>query len=182
MALFRKIFSINTFILLFAFLFLFLFAGQLRETFYDIKKLKIHQGELVRKEIKMDKDDKKEHKYIVLTLSNQEDYIVSKSIEYVFEQLIIGDTVKLSTKPTNSIFSNFVSSETGDKIWTTNNSNEVYELISCKDNSKLIDFQKHKENLKGMLWGFPLASICFFSWFFYRRSGRKSSFIIKHTN
>ena len=179
MTLLRKIFSINTFILLFACIFLFLSVGQVVEALYDKKKLQVHTGTLVEKEIKVDKDDDKERKFIVLTLSDQKQYIVSKSIDYIFNNLVIGDTVKLFTKPTIGLFSNFVSSETGDKIWTTNNPNEVYELIGCKDNSTLIDFGQHKENLKTMLWGFPLASLCFFGWFFYRRSGRKSPFIIE---
>ena len=181
MTLIKKIFSLNTLILLFAFIFLFLSVGELQEAFYEKRKLQIHQGTLVGKEIKVDKDDLKLRKFIVLTLNDDKEYIVSKSIEYIFDNLAIGDTIKLFTKPTNGIFSNFVSSETGDEIWTTNNPNEVYELIS-KDNSTLINFEQHKKNLKMMLWGFPLASLCFLGYFIYRRSGKKSPLIIETNN
>src|SRR5688500_14603189 len=148
MTLFKKIFSINTFILLFAIIFLFASVGQLREAFYDNKKLQIHMGTVIGKEIKIEEDDEEENKFIVLTLNDQKEYIVSKSIEYIFDNVFIGDTVQVFTKPTNGLFSNFVSSESGDRVWTTNNPNEVYELRSCKDNSTLIDFGQHKENLK----------------------------------
>lgn len=164
----KKIFSLNTFILLFAFLFLYLSASQLREAFYDRDKLQMHRGALLKKEITIDKDDDQEIKNLVLTLNDQEKYTVSRSVEYIFNQLSTGDTLTLNTIPANGLFSNFTSSDTGDRIRTTNNTNEVYELIS-KDKITLIDFKQHQEHLKAMLWGFPLASAGLFGWFFYRR-------------
>lgn len=128
----------------------------------------MHKGALVEKEITVDKDDDQENKYLLLTLNNQEKYTVSRSVEYIFNQLSTGDTLTLYTKPANGLFRNFTSNDTGDRIRTTNNTNEVYELIS-KDNITLIDFKQHQENLKSMLWGFPPASAGLFGCFFYRR-------------
>lgn len=87
----NHIFSLNTFILLFAFLFLYLSAAQLREAFYNKGNLQMHKGALVEKEITVDKDDDQENKYLLLTLNNQEKYTVSRSVEYIFNKITLID-------------------------------------------------------------------------------------------
>ena len=178
MKLLRKIFSLNTVILLGAFAFLYMTIGGIVEAFYDKKNLQAHEGSLLAKEIKVKKHDETEREYMVLTLSNGKEYIASKRVLYINRNLSIGDSVKLFTKPQSLLLSNFVSDDRGTSIWTTKNPNEVYELIDGK-NSKVIDFEEHKRNLRSMLWLPPLFSVAFLGWFFYRRSGMKSPYIIE---
>ena len=172
----RKIFSLNTLILLVAFGILSMTIGEIIEAFYAKKNLQMHEGALIAKEIKVKMHDEIEREYMVLTLSNNKEYIASKRVLYIQRNLSIGDSVKLFTKPQSLLFSNFVSDDSGNTIWTTKNPNEVYELIDGK-NSKIIDFEEHKQNLRSMIWIGPLVSLAFFGWFFYRRSGRKSPYI-----
>ena len=117
---------------------------------------------------------------LFLTLTDDdEEYKVSKDVHYINEKLSFGDSVKLFTKPTKAIFGNFVSSESGNSFWTTNNPNEVYELVDCKDDTILIDYKQHQINLRRMWWISPFFSLCFIGWFFYRRSGIKSPLIVE---
>ena len=150
--------------------------GGIVEAFYDKNNLQAHEGSLLAKEIKVKKHDEIEHEYMVLTLSNGKEYIASKRVLYIKRNLSIGDSVKLFTKPQSLLFSNFVSDDSGTAIWNTKNPNEVYELIDG-NNSKIIDFEEHQQNLRSMIWIGPLASLAFFGLFYYRLSGRKSPYI-----
>ncbi|MBI1779779.1 MAG: hypothetical protein HYR66_00110 [Sphingobacteriales bacterium] len=163
-----------------AFAFLFISIRELRQAFYDFEKLQVHTGVIQSKAvIDTIEDDKKRTIIYLKLIDDNNEYLSSKYAEHLNENLNIGDSVKLYTNTSSSFFGNFVSNESATEIWTTNNPNEVYHIVRISDNSILLDFSSHKKSLKKMLWIFPLASICFFGWFIYRRSGRKSSLVIE---
>ena len=89
-----------------------------------------------------------------------------------------GDTIEFYTKKIDSKLGNFVTNGKG-RVWTSDSPNEVYHLISKKYDSPLVDFNERKEDLKDTIWIWPIFSVILFGWFFYRRPGKKSPFVVE---
>ena len=172
---------VNFAILLFGFIFLFGGFFQLNQSFYSFKKLKVNSGVIESKNIQTIVIKKELENKLIIKLSNDaEEYCISNYIDYLYQNLNINDTVSLFTKPNISFFGNFVSSETGSRIWTSHDINEVFHLTRGKSNEILLDFSQHKRNLRKTAWVFPLVGILFFAWYLYRRSGIKHPLIIEY--
>ncbi len=177
MNLIRKIFSINTAILIFAFGFLGVGIKQVFEIFYPFKKLIHHKGIITEKSFFIEGFIRKDSiKAIKLILLNGEEYTASRYIELVNNLIELGDTVDIYTKEVTSKLGNYITNGNG-LVRNTKNEKEIFHLISNRYQEPLIDFYENRKNLLRTIWGFPLGSLCFFGWYFYRRSGKKSPFI-----
>jgi hypothetical protein len=174
----KKIISVNTLILCGALAFLVAGIHQLTEAYYP-GQLIPHTGVVETKTIDSTEiRDKMQVPTLFLKLSGDPTiYRASRYVDLIDRSLHTGDSVELYTKEVTSKIGNSVVDETGGRLWTTNNPNEIFHLVAIRENSTLIDSRANQHDLKTTVWIFPLCSLLFMGWFFYRRSGLKSIFI-----
>lgn len=176
----KKIFSINSVILLFAIVILYIGFKQLIDSFYDFKDLRPQKGIVANKYIFTENKGQEDSiRSIRVILTNNEQYVASRYTEVIDNLVQIGDTVQIFTKPITSKWGNVIANGKGD-AWNTKDSAEIFHLISNKYESPLLSFDENKAELRESVWIWPVFSLCMFGWFFYRRSGLKSPFIIEH--
>src|SRR5690349_7105100 len=103
MNLIKKIFSVNTCILLGSFLFLVASMKEITEINYDIHKLVPHTGILQGKSIISEKKGKETINTLKLRLVNDAtEYTVSMDVDYVDESIKPGDSIRIFTKNISS--------------------------------------------------------------------------------
>jgi hypothetical protein len=174
-----KIFSLNTLILLGSLAFLLAAIHQWTEIYHP-NKLTLHTGIVERKWIDSERREKIYEPILYLKLSGDTHaYKASRYISLIDRSLSIGDSIQLCTKKITSAFGNTISDEDGRRTWTTVNPDEIFQLISTRDNRPLIDAEVTRQDQVAMFWMYPLASLLFLGWFLYRRSGQKSMFVIE---
>jgi hypothetical protein len=136
------------------------------EAFYDNNKLIPHLGIIKDKTIKTEKDDDTQRRIFYFTLDDGKEYRISRTANYMDEKLLVGDSIKFYTKKQGWIFGSSVIDDYGGSF-TSNNPNEVFEVISCKDNFVILDFAYNKEHLRRLLWMSPVFALFLFCLFYF---------------
>jgi hypothetical protein len=173
----RRSFIINTVILVGAFAFMAAGIGQLFQIFSDFDDLNKHEGVVASKFLYTKKLGKKDSINVIkLSLTDGQEYVVSRYSKKVDNLILIGDSIKLYTKHVSGLFGNYITNGNG-KVWNTKNQQEVFHLTSNRYDSPLVDFEENQNALLKRVWIFPFCSLLFLGWFFYKRSGKKSPFI-----
>lgn len=171
---FKSLFSGSTFFLFFAICFLYLFVDQIMAIRYDSKKLVKHIGVVERKYIEKEKrpgdTEGRSDSIDVLRIKffgSIDIYSATGKIRYYDYAINVGDTLKLYTKPITSLFGNHVTDAGGSL--TTHDPNHIYHLVTQKDNDVVIDFERHKEELKNTAALFGALGIIMFIIYLFSR-------------
>ena len=176
----KRIFSINTLIVVFAFTVVPLFAiNQVKQLFIDMKDLDKHSG-VVEHVYLMNEWQGREDSIIVAKVklfADTTEYTASERAEAVVNMIATGDTVELFTRKITSDMGNMVADENSGSIFTTHNPNEIFHFHSPKYDTPIIDFNRRKSILLKSLWIYPVVFIILIGWYLYRRSGIKSPFV-----
>ena len=169
---FRKLFSINTLILIAAFCWLAFGIRQVFEIFANFNELIPHKGQIASKQIYTENPGEKDSlKFIKLRFADGKEYVVSRYVERLDNLLSVGDSAELFTKKITSAFGNQITNGE-ERTWHTMDDRDVFHLVSNRYDTPLVDFGENKSNLIKTSWLFPFFSSCFFGWYFYRWSGR----------
>jgi hypothetical protein len=148
---------------------------QFKEITYNASNLIPHAGTMLSVDTSTELTSGKK----VLTLQLENDtthYVVSRLVNYLFDNLKYGDSIQLYTKPVP--FFGHIVAEPGSS-WTSKNPHEVFHLVLTAKKDVLIDFEENKRNARTLAWIFPLIGLLIIGYFFYLRSGKKSRFIMQ---
>jgi hypothetical protein len=151
---------------------------QSRDSFSDLKP---HRGTVEQAWLTMVYRSAEDSNLVAkIKLSGEEAlYNVSQFPERVENLVHPGDSITLLTMPLTGDGGNFTGNGKGS-IWATTDSNEVYHFATNRYDTPILHYEEHRRNLKNTVWAWPLASLIFFGWFLYRRSGRKSPLVMEH--
>lgn len=180
MKFFKSLFSVDTIILVFAIAIIPFAVRQFIEVSEDFAQLTLHSGIVKEKARTIDSSRNVQRTIIRLKIINDTTtYSISRYVDKVDNLIELNDSVRLYTKGVTSKFGNFITDEHGNG-WNTRDKNEVFHLTSSKYSTPIVDFEEHKTSHRKIVWMWPIMSLLFFAWYFYRRSGFKTPFIVEN--
>jgi hypothetical protein len=180
MEFFKRLFSLDTIILIFAIASIPFAVRQFIEVSDDFAQLNLHGGIIQAKASTIDSSKKVQRRIIRLKILNDTTtYSISRYVDKVNNLIEVNDSVQLYTKGITSKFGNFIIDEHGNG-WNTRDENEVFHLTSTKYTDPIIDFEENKTKHRKIIWIWPIMSLLFFVWYFYRRFGFKIPVIVEN--
>ena len=152
--------------LIIAFICLKLSVSALIEYDMDLDDLVAHSGilETIEPLEYWEKHNDKPQKMFECKLKLQDDsieYFTGHTINYLTDNLNIGDTITVYTK--EKIFGLSHLRTDPNSVSFGARTNEIYHLM--KNGNNVIDFQKHREELLPALIMMPILTLVFFFWF-----------------
>ena len=96
--------------------------------------------------------------------NDSSEYFTGQTINYLTENLNIGDTITVYTKEKIPGLSNLRSHS--NSVSSGAQANEIYHLV--KNGNDVIDFQKHRKALIPVIIIMPILAFIFFIWFWGR--------------
>ena len=169
---------IDLFILLFSILFLCLGIRQFFSSMDKLDVLILKKGMLVTKyDTSFTLTDDKTKPAVILTLAGDTTrYWATRRSWYIDRNLNPGDSILIYIDKPNA-GGRTITDDTA--IWFSHQPTEIYHLVTLDNNYPVIDFTENQRSLKATWWAFPLASLLFFGWWLYRRSGIKNPLVIE---
>lgn len=173
----KSIFSFNTLILIAGCVMLLIGILPIRDVNYDMHRMIWHAGMLEKKTVDtIERGDTRREVLTIKMLHDKAAYVTSGNIGYFMFHINIGDSLLIGTREAGT-WGNMVDAPVSDGFRTNHDPNQIFHMVAIANKETLIDFKEYQRNLKKSLWFFPLISLIFFGWFFYRRSGWNNPFV-----